>query len=149
MHLFLDCEFNGHGGQLISFALVPEYESIKPLYVALDITEHLDPWVVENVMNVIQHGNPTQANREQAQILLSVYLRHISNTHGIPTIIVDWPDDIKYLCELMITGPGEMIGMGDISFRLRRDLDSNGSKVLHNALEDAKAIRKMYFDPPF
>lgn len=113
LFLFLDCEFNGHGGQLISFALVPEDENTPHIYVALDITEHLDPWVEKNVMNVIHHGNPTQANRQEAQYLLEKYIRDIIGPHGSMQRIVDWPDDIKCLCELMITGPGEMIGIGN------------------------------------
>lgn len=47
MKLFLDCEFNGFGGELISMALVDEQG--KYFYEVLPCPQPI-PWVQENVM---------------------------------------------------------------------------------------------------
>ena len=39
MRYFLDAEFNGFGGELISIALVPEDLSLTPFYEAIDCAE--------------------------------------------------------------------------------------------------------------
>ena len=50
MKLFIDCEFNGYQGALISMALVPEMG--EPFYHVLNTDGvKIDPWVRENVMD--------------------------------------------------------------------------------------------------
>jgi len=45
MRFFLDTEFNGFGGSLISMALVPENDSLPEFYKELEMKEQLHPWV--------------------------------------------------------------------------------------------------------
>ena len=52
MRYFLDTEFNGFGGALISLALVPEAEGAPPFYAALDCPEPTE-WVAAHVLPVL------------------------------------------------------------------------------------------------
>jgi hypothetical protein len=137
MKLFLDTEFNGFGGKLMSMALVPEDDRIENFYCELEMTDQLDPWVRENV---VPHMILIPSTISQFQNKLASYLLKFQEL----TIVADWPDDIKYFCESLITGPGERI---NIPARINFELDLNieyESAVAHNALHDAIAIREYY-----
>lgn len=138
MKLFLDTEFNGFGGGLISLALVPEDNSIPEFYCEVLMTEQFDPWVRDNV---VPHLVMPRCLYSEFQIRLANYLRYVG---GGCTIVADWPDDIKYFCMALITGPGEMINpKGKIIFELDLSI-SYTSAVPHNALHDARGIKESY-----
>jgi len=65
----------------------------------------------------------------------------------VPYIIADWPDDIRYFCQTVITGPGEMpAALARLQFDMVRvDPYEAGSAppgaVRHNAWWDAVALR--------
>jgi hypothetical protein len=133
---FLDAEFNGFGGQLISVALVPEDQGAIPFYQALACAEP-EPWVVEHVLPVLQ---TRPISRPMMIAKLAAYLRDDSE----PVVVADWPEDIAHMALLMVTGPGWRMP----SPRLRFDLldlplfDSETlSEVPHNACHDAMALR--------
>jgi len=137
LKLFLDTEFNGFGGKLISMALVPENNTIPEFYVELEIKDQLEPWVAENVVPHL-FLNPCTHNKFQQA--LAQYL----NCVGDCTIVADWPDDIRYFCESLITGPGQRIALkNNIKFELDFSIEYE-SVVPHNALHDARAIRDVY-----
>ncbi len=137
MKLFLDTEFNGFGGKLISMALVPEKEGAKEFYKELEMKDQLHPWVKENVA---PHLIMVPCSRYEFQQALAEYLWGI----GECTIIADWPDDIRYFCESLIVGPGQMIAfMHNVKFELDLGIEYE-SQVPHNALYDARAIRDFY-----
>ena len=137
MRLFLDTEFNGFGGKLISMALVPESDTIREFYKELEIKDQLVPWVKENV---VPHLLLVPATYYEFQQGLAQYLWEV----GDCTIIADWPADIRYFCESLITGPGQMIAfMHNIKFELDLGIEYE-SKVPHNALHDARAIKEFY-----
>ena len=137
MKLFLDTEFNGFGGRLISMALVPEDKTKPEFYKELEIRDQLEPWVRENVAPHLILNPSTYSEFQNA---LANYLWDT----GDCTIVADWPDDIRYFCEALITGPGMMI---NIMHKIKFDLDLSinyDSLVPHNALHDARAIRDVY-----
>jgi hypothetical protein len=137
MRLFLDTEFNGFGGKLISMALVPEDKTKPEFYKELHITEQLHPWVRENV---VPHLILPPIGYGEFQNALANYLWNV----GESIIIADWPDDIRYFCESLITGPGQMINlMNNVKFELDFGIEYE-SLVPHNALHDARAIRDFY-----
>ena len=100
--LFLDTEFNSFQGELISMALVPQDPTKPEFYCEIAIQEPIDPWVRDNVVPSL---HLTAGTREQFQKALGRYL----NSIGPCTIVADWPDDIRYFCESLITGPGESL----------------------------------------
>ena len=143
MRYFLDTEFNGFGGELISLALVPDHGD-QEFYALLELPEEIHPWVARHVVPYlnsvptgVQHGTMT---RLQAAEALVAYFAGDTD----PVIVADWPDDIAYFCALLITGPGDMVPIGSLRFEF---VSSPGfstaaiSKVPHNALHDARALR--------
>lgn len=137
MRLFLDTEFNGFGGSLISMALVPEEDGYQEFYKELNVSGQLDPWVRDNV---VPHLTLTPSSYSEFQQALANYLWVM----GECTIVADWPDDIKYFCEALITGPGEMHSfVPNIRFELDLGIEYE-SLVPHNALHDARAIKQYY-----
>jgi hypothetical protein len=137
MKLFLDTEFNGFGGKLMSLALVPEYDRVPNFYCELEMTDQLDPWVRENV---VPHMILVPSTMSRFHARLSAYLLQFQEI----TIVADWPDDIRYFCESLITGPGERINIPTlINFELDLSIEYE-SKVPHNALHDAIGIQEYY-----
>jgi hypothetical protein len=136
MRYFLDVEFNGFGGNLISLALVPEDHDVAPFYEVLPCAEPI-PWVAGHVMQVLQRE---PIDRAEFVRRLGAYLEEDSR----PVIIGDWPEDIAQLMLMMMTGPGWRMPSERISIELL-DLplfDSEAmSQVPHNALYDAMALR--------
>lgn len=147
MKYYADCEFDGFGGPLLSLALIREDNEAIYIIYEHNVLGANDPWVTENIIHIlddIPSPIPGMAysvdSNESATALLGAYLRHDDNPH----IIVDWPDDIKYICQALITGPGTMINIPRVTFEVVR-VDSWPNKipcaVQHNAYWDAQALR--------
>jgi hypothetical protein len=136
MRYFLDAEFNGFGGELISLALAPESEDAIAFYEALPCAEPI-PWVAERVLPVLQK---LPVSRPEMIAKLADYLLHDPE----PVVIASWPEDLAQLVLLMVIGPGRRLAMPRLRFELL-DLplfDSESlSKVAHNARCDAIALR--------
>ncbi|WP_131116436.1 hypothetical protein [Lichenihabitans psoromatis] len=136
MRYFLDAEFNGFGGLLISLALVPQEPDYAPFYEALPCAAP-EPWVATHVLPVL-HTKPI--SRPAMIAKLGAYLRD----DPAPVVVADWPEDIAHLAQLMVTGPGYRLASPRLIFELL-DLplfDSETlSEVPHNACYDARALR--------
>jgi hypothetical protein len=143
MRYFLDTEFNGFGGALLSLALVPD--DGEELYVTLDWTGTLNDWVERKVvpyLDMVPHAlvGP-RLSRTEAAAAIAEYL----DSDPAPEIVADWPEDIAQLCTLLMTGPGTMVPVPPITFRLIPLFNfstAENSKVPHNALHDARALRE-------
>jgi len=129
MRLFLDCEFNGFRGELISMALVSE--TWHEWYEVLPCNNPV-PWVAENVMPIL--GNKP-VTRDRFQSSLQEFLCQFEKVH----IVADWPEDIAHFCNALITGPGQRLTTPPLTMEVDR-IDST-SDVPHNALADARGIR--------
>jgi len=158
----LDCEFDGYQGRLLSIALFNRQRSFygqivedNPVYT---------PWVYENVvphLNVNRY--PSSAVTRRSGIEKGIDANHAYSsamsrtiedlTQAIQDFLnrrgrldnvafhSDWPDDVKYLSGLILTGPGTMIDIGGVEFKVHR-VDSYPSQfvqeaVQHNAWWDA------------
>lgn len=138
MKFYIDTEFNGFGGKLMSMAIVPEDTTIPEFYQELEMRDQLEPWVKQNV---VPHMFQFPISYGVFQAELSRYLWQFKDQEIV--IVADWPDDIRYFCESLITGPGMRINTPNIKFEL--DLSINyTSEVPHNALWDARAIRDVF-----
>lgn len=129
MRIYIDCEFNGFRGELISMALVAEngeywYQSLG--------CENPVPWVAEHVMPII---GIAPISRTAFQRGIANFLARYDGIH----VIADWPEDITHFCQSLITGPGLRIDTPPLTMEVRRDLDAQ-SATPHNALADAIAI---------
>ena len=133
MNIWIDTEFNGFGGDLLSLALVAEDGQHFYNTLALPEGKSYDPWVAEHV---VPHLNQEPVSRERFQEDLSAFITQWDSVH----VIADWPDDIRYFCESLITGPGTAINTPHLTTEINRELNSSKSSIPHNALEDARAI---------
>ena len=142
MRYFFDTEFNGFGGALLSLALVPE--DGQEFYVTLDCPDPICAWVERNVIPYLDHVpvglvSPRLSRREAADAL-SAYL----GADPEPELVADWPEDITQLCSLLMTGPGLMVPVPPLTFRLvplQNFSPAANSAVPHNALHDARSLR--------
>ena len=143
MRYFLDTEFNGFGGELISLALVPD--DGEEFYVTIEHSAPTHTWVERHVvpfldMVPVSLKAPRQTPHGAAA-LLSAYLAMDPE----PEIVADWPEDIAQFCTLLMTGPGKMVPVPPIRFRLVALLGFSTaatSAVPHNALHDARSLRE-------
>ena len=143
MRYFLDTEFDGVGGRLISLALVPE-DGGEELYVVI-AGDAQEQWVQRHVMPYLDTvpeplRSPHMSRRDAAE-MVSQWLAHDDRIE----IVADWPEDIAQFSMLLVTAPGDMVAMHPLTFRLVRiggfSCAAN-SEVPHNALHDARALRK-------
>jgi hypothetical protein len=139
MIFFLDAEYNGFGGKLISMALVPEDRNISYFYCEVEMTDILDPWVRQNVVPKLVGPQNTYSDFQKQLRNYLVDLREPI------TIIADWPEDVQHFCEALIVGPGLRMPSSNITFMLDFGIRYK-SNVPHNALHDAIAI-KTFFIP--
>lgn len=153
MRYYLDCEFNGMGGELLSLALVREDGKalylIAKMYPSLAL--RMDPWVKTNVLPIMALGIEIVRSplvRYHTDLFVTEFAEKIEGLLRDDTditIITDWPDDIKYFCELILTGPGTMIEVRpSIKFEMHR-VDAYPTTlpgaIQHNAYWDAMALR--------
>jgi hypothetical protein len=137
--IFIDCEFNEFGGDLISMALVAE--SGQEFYEVLNLEndEKYGSWVFANVVPWL---DKEPIDKQLFQQRLWQFINQWEEVH----IIADWPDDIKYFCTSLITGPGMAINTPlKLTMQIDRELTTDTSKIPHNALEDARAIKRSWY----
>ena len=142
MRYYLDTEFNGFGGALLSLALVPE--DGQEFYVTLECDDPVFPWVERNVVPYLDKVpvglvSPRMTRREAAEAL-AAYL----STDPEPELVADWPEDVTQFCSLLMIGPGQMVPVPPMTFRLlplQGFSPAANSAVPHNALHDARSLR--------
>ncbi len=147
MRYFLDTEFNGFGGALLSLALVPE--DGQEFYVTLECDDPVFPWVERNVVPYLDKVPvglvaPRLTRREAAEAL-AAYL----STDPEPELVADWPEDVTQFCSLLMIGPGLMVPVPPLTFRLvplQGFSTAANSAVPHNALHDARSLRDHFLN---
>jgi len=130
MALYLDTEFNGFGGKLMSIGLVSNHSG-REFYGVLPLSDKIHPWVQEHVV-------PYLLVESEPWVELRYRLYHFLKIHEHETIYADWPADIEHLMSLLYEDNG-------MSFNLQLDIRLIQSGKLkpdvpHNALSDAKAL---------
>lgn len=144
MDYYLDTEFNGFGGNLISLGIVRE--DGECLYLINENYKKLVfiDWVEDNVIPILKAVPigviPEILSTTQFSYVLESFLKGDDDI----AIHVDWPDDIRYLMSLVITGPGTMINIPGFKTQVHR-VDSYPTDLKpcyqHNAIWDAIALR--------
>lgn len=141
MRYYLDCEFDGFGGALISLALVRE-DGNSVSYVVQDWAD--DPWVQANVIPILWKANASTRlwTPEEAAMDVARFLEHDDE----PLIIADWPADIRYFCGLIEFPGGNMAPIPSLRFEVAR-VDAYPTTlpgaVQHNAWWDAMALHHL------
>lgn len=151
MRYFLDTEYNGFAGALLSLALVPEHggtdggaDGGEEFYVTIDCPDLIDPWVERHVVPYLdmvpEALRAGRMSRGAAAEALAQWLSHDPE----PEIVADWPEDLSQFVMLLVTGPGRMLSVPPLTLRFEPLLNFStaaNSAVPHNALHDARALR--------
>ena len=142
MRYFLDTEFNGFAGELISLALVPEHGD-RELYVVVPLEGVIDPWGARHVLPYL-HSVPDALDLSLDRVAAAHELAAYLATDRDPLIVADWPEDIALLCRLLLIEPNEIVDVAGLRFEFHRTpgfSTAQNSRVPHNALHDARALR--------
>lgn len=130
---YLDTEFNGHGGELMSLALVSPMGPV--FYEELTLPKNVDPWVAAHVVPKFTNKRPMPYTlfRTMFQIFISGYAN--------PLIICDWHADANHFLKLL-EGPdfGSSLDFECRINILKTPPGQPVSDLPHNALADAKAL---------
>lgn len=148
MRYYIDCEFDGHGGDLISMALVRTRRDSLMIVVSDAVVN--DQWVKDNVMPVLHKdsaGETVFANKHGVGAAIADFIAD----DWRPVIVADSPVDIGRFCAAISTGidggwantPYERM-----TFEVRNvdcyPTNLEGA-VQHNAWWDAMALREKVF----
>ena len=127
---------------MLSLALVPD--DGDDFYLTFQTDEPIVDWVQQHVVPYLdmvpEQLKCPRLTRADAAHALERYLGH----DGHPLIFADWPEDIAQFCNLLMTKPGDMVELRNLTFRLvpmSNFSTAANSKVPHNALHDARALR--------
>lgn len=133
MRMWIDCEWNSYGGDLISIALVTESDEIFYEELACN---NPHPWVAINVIPKLFQQKITY---KDLQLKLHKFLNKFDAVH----VIADWPEDIERFCKLLIVEAGLRIDTPPLTMEIVR-IDSKSDNP-HNALYDAKTLKREYY----
>lgn len=147
MKYYLDTEFDGHGGPLLSMALVREDGCSYYLCVA-DAPRELGPWVAENVWPLVHARLPIGKTVAYVQDWGS-FIRDFIGATQHPIIIADSPVDIGRFCVVISTAANGDWASADyprVSFEVH-NVDCYPTTlpgaIQHNAWWDAMALRHL------
>ncbi len=157
MRYYVDTEFNGNEGQLISIALVRQDGA--EFYAVLDMYQMPQPWVKEHVVSMLwsydQPKHPTPIDQvpmtqdERSTVSRAHCKKHLrkflEKDKGVITFVGDWPEDLVHVANLMLRDHGKR--NPPTSFRcLNLDLPGFNTSLVaavpHNALEDARVLKQ-------
>lgn len=149
---FLDTEFDGHDGPLLSLALVPADPARPALYLTTELAAYPDkltPWVRENVYPKLELVLPrtvhyhTHLTREDVAYQISLYLYGQVSVG----IIAGWSQDIEQFMRAVRPSAGRQARLPPIlSTALIQPIGLNEPlpEERHNAYFDAKALRDFF-----
>lgn len=138
--LYLDTEFNGFGGELISLALAPSEidlaVGVKLWYEELELPEIVDPWVKVHVV-------PKLVKVPLRPLIFRSNFQQYILQFNDPLIICDWHADAVHFCKLL-AGPDYGSSL-DFAFRMSVIKTPKNEPIYsHNALEDAQILKSWY-----
>ncbi len=137
MRFYLDTEFNGFGGELISLALISP--DGPQMYSSVEIDAPLEPWVAGHVMPVLGLDKPW--TKPLFRACFHAFITQFKN----PEIICDWHADAGYFCDLLAgVDYGTSLDYPCSIVILRTPPGQPVSAIPHNALEDARALMKWH-----
>jgi hypothetical protein len=132
MALYLDTEFNGFQGSIISIGIISSVTG-KEFYEVFKLPELIHPWVKENVIPILQQ------QPEDYQIIRHRLYQYLKYHDGEP-VIADWPEDLAHLLKLLCDPYGNGMAFNlELDLRLIQSGELK-SEIHHNALSDARAL---------
>jgi hypothetical protein len=145
MRYYLDCEFDGHGGPLLSMALV---KADGPSVHIRTTTRAADPWVIANVEPHMDSHDADSYGLYVPPNGVGEWLRNFIGDDRNPVIVADSPVDIGRFCAAISTGMDGGWASADypkMTFEVH-NVDcyptALAGAVQHNAWWDAMALRE-------
>lgn len=140
--LYLDVEFDGHGGPLVSLALAApdgkHWYGVWPTAVYAKT-----PWVRDHVVPYLSVYTEGAVNLRPDDTMTQEMLRSSLHEYLMPRsgwiIYADWPGDFAHLMRLMEGPSYEQHWVVDIGMQLLVESDPK-PEIPHNALSDAIAL---------
>lgn len=143
MRVYLDTEFNGHGGELISIALVDE--NGKTFYGVCDPPKNVHPWVAEHVMPFVEEA-PFHKCLRGAQMKVAFH-SFLLERQGAQ-VYADWPADFAHFANMMAGDTFEQAVNWQGSLHLIQTPPGEPRPMVpHNALSDAYALMLWHKGP--
>lgn len=142
MKYYVDCEFDGHNGPLLSIAAVRE-DGLSVYVQTHNIAR--DPWVVENVAPLMEAG-PFSTMIPEAHV--GHELRQLLDGDDDPVIVADSPVDVQRFFQAFMTNDegGYHANFKPVIRAEVYDVESYPTNlegaVQHNAWWDAMALRE-------
>ena len=140
---FIDCEFDGHNGPLLSIALVSE--TGESVHIETDV-QASDPWVLANVIPLMGKHDATNCTRVSLNAVGGIIREFLGDAQA-PCIVADSPVDIARFCQAISTGAEGEWACTDyprMTFEVHNvdcyPTDLPGA-VQHNAWWDAMALQ--------
>lgn len=140
---YIDCEFDGHDGPLLSLAMVRE--DGNSIHIATDAKAH-DPWVVDNVMPIMA-SHRADFDWTVGKNCVGSIVKHFIGEDQAPLIIADSPVDVGRFCAALSTSSNGGWASAEyplMTFEVHNvesyPTDLPGA-VQHNAWWDAMALR--------
>lgn len=133
--LFIDTEFNGFGGELMSLALVSD--DGREWYEVLPEPRTFNEWVYENVFPIL---NKEPIASKEFRDSLTAFLRQFDQ----PTIYADWYTDLMHFFALFAGKDHTQSFDYPCQTVLLKGVPELPGKQRHNALSDARALRDWY-----
>ncbi|MDR7032417.1 hypothetical protein [Mesorhizobium sp. BE184] len=135
VRLFIDTEFNGFGGELMSMALVSD--DGREWYKVLPEPRIYDKWVFENVLPIL---DAEPVSKEEFHLSLKVFLEQFDQ----PTIYADWYTDLAHFFNAMAGSDHLHSFSKPCTAILLDDVPELENPRRHNALADARALRDWF-----
>ena len=98
---FIDTEFDGHNGPLLSLAMVREDGA--SIHIST-FEEATDPWVIANVLPLMEDHGADVTRRVPLNMVGGEIHKHLGADPS-PVIVADSPVDIGRFCAALSTGP--------------------------------------------
>jgi hypothetical protein len=136
MRYFVDAEFNGFGGELISLAAVPETGTRPHFYEAVGCQKP-SLWVRINIIPVLQVSPRSWG---EVAHLFATYL----DADPAPVIVSDCPEALAHAAMLLVDRGGQRLMRARVRFELLPETDFSAqahSETPFNAYRDAIALR--------
>lgn len=141
---YIDCEFDGHDGVLLSMALVRD--DGDSIHIKTDAAP-TDPWVIANVMPMMGSHNALKSATGVPVDGVGEVVRAFIGGVACPIIVADSPVDIGRFCRAISTSPAG--GWASTNYPAMRFEVHNVNcyptalrgAVQHNAWWDAMALR--------
>ncbi len=146
MNLYLDTEFDGHGGKLLSLALAADDgTSWYGIHPDTWRQQTFNPWVAEHVVPLLRAMPRTASFFEEDDGAFRASLKEYLLSRADCTIWADWPDDFAHLMRLM-SGPSYPDSFM-IPCTMQLIVTPDGEprpEHPHNALSDAIALMRWH-----